>query len=156
MSQPIDQQFESYIAVYDTIPETWEEGRQFLVENLKRISNAVNAKEIGFFLDQDLLSGKQFFPGAGTNDSQQFRAIFRKVVDTGALAAGLNPGVAHGLTFDASFSLISLWVAGTDSGTLTARVISGNDVVMDATNIVITSPQAFNRSFCIIEYISEV
>lgn len=156
MSIPNDQNLESYVNVYDAIPDSWEEGRPFLVENLKRITNSLNAKEIGFFLDQELLSGKQFFPGSGTNNNQEFRSIFRKVVNTGALAAGANPGVAHGITFDVNFSLISLWVAGTDSATLTARVINGNDVLMDATNIVITSPQAFDRSFCVIEYIQEL
>ncbi len=148
--------FESYVPVYDAIPEDWEKGRQFLVEHLKKISNAVNVREIGWLLDEELLSGKQLFPGTTTPDDQQFRSVLRKVVNTGALVAGLNPGIPHGVLFDANFSLIDLWVAGTDSGTLTARVISGNDVIMDATNIVITSPQAFNRSFCFIEYIQEL
>ena len=30
------QEFESYVPVYDTVPEKWEEARQFLVEHLKR------------------------------------------------------------------------------------------------------------------------
>ena len=151
---PNSQQYESYVPVYDTIPESWESARQLLVELLKKMSNGTNIREIGWFLDEELLSGKQFIPGI--NNPTEYRSVLRKVVITGALVAGANPGIAHNVLFDANFSLIDLWVAGTDTGTLTARVISGNDVVMDATNITITSPQAFNRSFCVIEYIQEL
>lgn len=155
------QEFESFVPVYDTVPEKWEDAREFLVEHLKKISEAVNVREIGFLLDEELLSGKQFIPtaamsGVDSSDSQQFRTVLRKVVDVSPLAAGANAGVPHGITFDANFTLIDLWVAGTNSGTLTARVISGNDVIMDATNIVITSPQAFDRAFAFFEYTQEI
>ena len=70
--------------------------------------------------------------------------------------AGLNPGVVHDIVFDGNFTLIDLWVAGTNSTTLTARDISGNDVIMNATTIVITSPQAFDRAFAVVEYIQEL
>jgi len=155
------QEFESYLPVYDAIPEKWEDARDFLVEQLKKISNAVNAREIGFFLDEELLSGKQFIPTAemSSNDSsnsQQFRTVLRKVIDVAPLVAGLNAGKDHGILFDANFTLISLWVAGTDSGALTALQISGNDVLMNSTQIVITSPQAFDRAWCVVEYIQEI
>lgn len=161
MSSPSSQEFESYLPVYDAIPEKWEDARGFLVENLKKISNAVNVREIGFFLDEELLSGKQFIPtaqmaGTDSGNSQQFRTVLRKVVDVGPLVAGLNAGVTHGIIFDANFTLISLWVSGTNSGTLTARTISGNDVLMNALQLVITSPQAFDRAYAMIEYIQEV
>lgn len=148
------QQFESYVPVYDTIPETWESGRQFLVEQLRKITNSLNAKEIGFFLDVELLSGKAFIPGV--NNDQAFRQVIRKVVDTGALVMGANAPVAHGVTFDANFTLVQIWVSGTDSVGFTAQTISGNDVIMDANDIIITSPQAFDRSFCVIEYMQEL
>ncbi len=157
MNSMDSQEFESFVPVYDMVPEKWEEARQFLVEHLKKISNAVNIREIGWFLDQELLSGKQFIPGiniSGTN--QQFRTVLRKVVDVSPLVAGLNVGVNHGIIFDANFTLIDLWVSGTNSGTLTARRITGNDVIMNATQLVITSPQAFDRAFAFIEYIQEL
>jgi len=152
------QEFESYVPVYDTVPEEWEAARPFLVETLKKISNAVNVRTIGFYLDEELLSGNAFIPGATIpgNNPGIFRSILRKVVDVGPLVLGANAGVNHGIVFDANFTLIDMWVAGTNSGTLTARVISGNDVVMNATQIVITSPQAFDRAFATIEYIQEI
>lgn len=152
------QEFESFVPVYDAVPEKWEDAHPFLVETLKKISNAVNIRTIGWLLDEELLSGQAFIPGATIpgNNPNQFRQVLRKVVDVGPLIAGVNPGVAHGVTFDANFTLIDLWVTGTNSGTLTARRITGNDVLMNATQLVITSPQIFNRAFAYIEYIQEL
>lgn len=159
MTTSLDQNFESFVQVYDAVPEEWKDARPFLVENLKRISNAVNVREIGWFLDEEQLAGKNFIPGA-TNPANgaapQFRSIFRKVIDTGVLAAGLK-SVAHGLTFDVNFTLIDLWVSATNSTAFNAITMSDpQNVTMDATNINITSPGAFDRSFAFVEYILEV
>ena len=158
MTSPSSQEFESFVPVYDTVPEKWEDARTFLVEQLKKISNAVNIRTIGWLLDQELLSGQAFIPGATVpgNNPGLFRQVLRKVVDVSPLVAGLNAGVNHGITFDANFTLIDLWVAGTDSVGFTARDISGNDVIMNATQLVITSPQAFDRAFAFIEYCQEL
>ncbi len=158
MSIPSSQEFESFVPVYDTVPEDWEDARQFLVEHLKKISNAVNIRTIGWLLDEELLSGQAFIPGATIpgNNPGVMRQVFRKVVDVSPLIVGVNPGVNHGITFDVNFTLIDLWVAGTNSSTFTARDISGNDVLMNATQLVITSPQAFDRAFAFIEYTQEL
>lgn len=160
MEPSIDQLLETFVPVYDAVPDKWEEARPFFVEQLKRLSLAINIREIGFYLDEELLSGKAFIPGSETlnnvGTSQTFRTILRKVVDVGPLVAGANAGVAHGITFDDNFTLIDLWVAGTNSTAFTARNISGNDVIMDASDITITSPQAFDRAYAVIEYIQEL
>ena len=151
------QEFETYVPVYDVVPEKWEEARPFLVEMLKKITNSLNTKEVGFFLDEELLSGKAFIPGvtiAGNNPGQ-FRQILRKVVDVSPLIAGAN-AFNHGILFDINFTLIDLWVVGTNSVTFTARRITGNDVIMNATQLLITSPQAFDRAYTIVEYIQEI
>lgn len=161
MTIPQDsQQFESYVPVYDAIPDTFDQSKSFIVEQLKKISDGVNIREIGWFLDEELLTGKQFIPGSINSDASQtgqnYRSILRKVVDVGPLVAGLNVGILHGILFDFNFTLIDIWVAGTNSTTLTARDINPNDVLMTATQIIITSPQAFDRAFCVIEYIQEL
>lgn len=159
MTSQSSQELEAYLPVYDTVPENWEESRQFLIEQLKKISNAVNIRTIGWMLDEELLSGQSFIPSPGAtvgNTGSNFRSVFRKVVDTGALVIGANGPFPHGITFNTNFTLIDLWVAGTDTGSLTARRITGNDVIMDATNINITSPQVFDRSYTFIEYCQEV
>ena len=149
---------ESYLPVYDTVPEEWESARQFLVENMKRISNIVNAREIGFYLEDELLSGKQFFPtkdgGATAEQKQQNRDIFRKVIDMGAIVVGAN-SVAHGITFDDKFSLIQNYVSCTNSVTFNAATYVAPEVNIDVTNVTFTSPQAYDRAYCIIEYLLE-
>lgn len=155
------QEFESFLPVFDTVPENWDDARQFLVENLKKISNAINDREIGFYLNEELLSGKQFIPlvsmsGPSSSNSQQFRTILRKVIDVSPLVIGANV-FAHGITFDVNFTLIDLWVSATNSTTFTAVTMSDpQNVTMDATNINITSTAAYDRAFAFVEYIQEI
>lgn len=153
MTSPTDQIFEAYLPVYDAVPEKWEDARAFLTEQLKRISNTVNLREIGWFLDEELLSGKQFIPGAANN--QEYRSVFRKVIDLGAISVGAN-SVAHGIDFDANFSLIDLWVAATDSVAFSAAAYVAPEVEMDAVNIVFSSPAAYDRAYAVCEYIQEL
>ena len=146
--------YESFVPIYDAVPETWEEGRKFLVEQLKKISEGVNNREIGFLLQEQLLTGKQLFKLPNTPD--EFRSVFRKVVDCSPLIVGVNPPIAHGINFNDRFTLIDLWVAGTDSVAFLASVITDINVTMDATNLNITSPRDYDRALAIIEYCLEV
>lgn len=157
MTSNSSQNFESFVPVFDAVPADWNDARPFIVEHLKKISNAINIREIGWFLDEELLSGKAFIPGVNVpgNNPSNFRQVLRKVIDVSPLVIGLNTK-AHGITFDANFTLIDLWVCGTNSSTLTARRITGNDVIMNATNLLITSPQAFDRAFAFVEYCQEL
>lgn len=171
MTIPIDSQnLESYVPVYDVAPETWEEGRPFIVEQLKRLANAVNLREIGWFLDQELLSGKAFIPGINNfvdgGTSQQFRSVLRKVIDFGPLPDNSSKAVAHGITFDANFSLTCFYADATDPIALQGIPIPYTSVAglivqldINSTNVVITTNSAFSRfsrTFVTIEYIQEV
>ena len=158
MSTSTSQNLEAYVPVYDVVPEKWEDGRQFLVEQLKRISNAVNVREIGWYLEEELLSGKQYTPaGALTGQSVQYRSIFRKVIDCSPLVAGANP-FPHGINFDANFTLIQLFGAATNSVAFTAIPLPNNvdSLTMDATNVIITVGAAYDRAQVVIEYLLEV
>lgn len=160
-----NQYFEAYLPVYDTIPEKWEDGRQFLIETLKKISNIVNFREIGFFLDEELLSGKSFVPSS--TNMQLFRAVFRKVVNFGALPNAGTKSVAHGITVNANFTLISMWASATkptsafsaiqipfSSPTLNENI----KITLDATNINITTAidySPYTIVWVMIEYLLE-
>ena len=162
MTSNTSQKFESFVPVYDALPEKMEDLRPFLVEILKEHANAINTRVIGWLLDEELLSGYQYIPGSNlTGTSEQFRSGLRKVVVTGALAVGVNPPVPHGITFDVNFTLLNLWVAATNSTTFIAQTISNapaqnTNVLMDATNITITSPSVFDRSITFVEYVQEL
>ena len=154
------QEFETYIPVYDTIPEKWEDARGILVEQLKKLANGINVRENAVFIDDEILTGGQFIPTAAmssnnSSNSQQFRSILRKVIDCSPLVAGANT-FAHGITFDVNFTLIDLWVSATDSVAFTAVSFRYPEVTMDATNIIINSPAAYDRAFAFVEYTQEI
>jgi hypothetical protein len=153
------QQFESFVPVYDTVPEKWEDARVFLVEQLKKISNAVNIRTIGWLLDEELLSGQAFIPGVTVpgNNPGQFRNVFRIVVDVSPIVMGTNT-YPHGIIFDSNFTLIDLRVAATDSSLLKAQVITGDSVIMSAVDLTITSTYGgtYDRAFAFIEYLQEI
>lgn len=157
---PIDSQnLESYVPVYDVVPEQWEDARAFLVEQLKKITTAVNSREIGFYLDQELLSGKAFIPGVNIatdgGSSQQFRTILRIVVNVGPLVVGLNT-IPHNIVFDANLTSIDSWVEATNSLALTAVTFVYPYLQISGPNILINSPAAFDRAFFIWEYTQEL
>jgi len=149
------QELAAYTPVYNDIPENWEDARSFLVEQLRLMTNALNEKEIGFHLEENLLSGKSFIPVE--LNPVQYRSVFRKVIDMGGVVAGPN-SKAHGITFDANFTLTQLYGTGTDSTGFTA-VPFPNDtdsLTMDSTNVNINSSADYDRAYVVIEYILEV
>lgn len=159
---PIDSQvLESFVPVYDVVPEKWEEARPFLVEILKKMSNAINIREIGWLLDEELLAGKNFIPGlnivADGGSTQQFRTVLRKVIVFPGLIAGVNTQ-PHGITIDANFTLIQLVGAATNAVAFTGEPIpNGTDTITyDATNIIITVAAPYTRAIAIMEYIQEL
>ncbi len=155
------QQFDSYVPIFDVMPTKWEEASPAIVEHLKKISNAVNIREIGWFLDEELLSGKAFIPGlnnfASGQTSQQFRQIFRKVIVFPSLTAGINTE-PHMITIDGNFTLIQLWGSATDAVAFTGEPIpNGVDTISyDATNIIITVASNYTRGLAVIEYLQEL
>lgn len=162
MTTSIDsQQFDSYIPVYDVMPEKWEEASPVLVERLKMVTNAINLREIGWFLDQEVISGKQYLPGINesTNggSNQQFRTIFRKVIEFPIINIGVNTQ-PHGLTIDANFTLIQMTAAGTNTVAFTGAPIPNttDNLSYDATNVILTSTKAYTRGTSTMEYMYEL
>lgn len=166
------QVLESYVPVYDAVPDKWEEARPFIVEQLKKLANAVNIREIGWFLDEELLSGKAFIPGVNAMSngatSQLYRQVLRKVIDFGALPNAATKSVPHGITFDNNFTLTFLGAYATNPSSRLALPIpyvdpntlaNGIQINMSATNINITTGSDrtnYTRCFVTIEYLQEV
>ena len=159
---PMDSQnLESYVPTYDVMPEKWADARGVVVEQLKRMAYAINIREIGWFLDEELLSGKAFIPGLNNaddgNSSQAFRTILRKVVVFHGLIVGVNKQ-PHGIVVDGNFSLIQLFGSATNATAMTGEPLpNGADTISyDATDIIITVAAAYTRAFAIIEYLQEL
>ena len=165
------QEFEAFVPVYDVVPEKWEDAREFLVEHLKKISNAVNSRTIGFLLDEELLSGDQFIPttamsGTDSSNSQPFRSVLRKVIVFGALPNTATKAVPHGIIVDSNFSLIHMWASATDPINLLAIPLpfvaspttNSIQLYMDAINIYITTQDDkshYTICYVVLEYIQE-
>ena len=150
---------ESYVPVYDVVPDKWEDARAFLVEQLKNVALGVNTRVIGWYLDQELLTGKAFIPGSNNvrdgQTSQQYRSVLRIVVDVGPITAGVVT-VAHNITNDANYEQIELWACATNSTTLTSTVFGNSDTIrVIGPNIQITSDGTYDRCKAYMEYIQE-
>lgn len=161
-------QFDISTPVYNVVPEEWENARAFLTERLKAISNAIDIREVGLFIDEEILSGQQFIPSSTPvqGNSQQFRSIFRKVIDFGSLPNAGTKSVAHGVTVDANFILTNLYLAATDpiglvGFSLQYYSIAAGDIKLsyDSTNVIVTTASnysAYSTSFVIMEYVQQL
>jgi len=161
-----NQQLQSYLPLYDTVPQGWQEARQKIVEDLRLISDAVNAREIGWYIQDQVITGKQCFStvsASGLNDlgrSNVYRTIFRKVIDFGALPNTAVKTVPHGILFNANFTLIHLYASATDPVGFTAFTLPGanSSIEMDATKIIVTTTSNlsnYTRCIVVIEYLLE-
>lgn len=162
MVNPLDSQLlESFVPVYDVIPEKWEEAKPMLVETLKMMSNAINIREIGWFLDEEMLSGKAYIPSpnAGTYEdtSSNYRTMLRKVIVFDTLTMGVNTQ-PHFIDIDSNFTLIQLWGAATDATGLTGEPIPNalDTISYDTDNIIITVAKDWTRGTAVIEYLQEL
>ena len=50
--------FDTYIPVYNSIPEKWEDAREFLVERMREVADGVNARDYGLYIDREILNGQ--------------------------------------------------------------------------------------------------
>lgn len=148
---------DNFVPVYDVIPEEWDESRNFLTERLKEMTNAINVRQTGYFIDLETLAGENFIPSANVSPPQ-FRQVFRKVVDCSPLVGGIPRIVAHGIKFDVNFTLLHMYAGATNSVSLLAEPIpNGADTLsMTATNIIINSAASYDRCFVTIEYILQI
>lgn len=146
------QDYESYVPVYDVIPEKWEDARFMLVEYLKKITNSLNVKEIGWFLDEQLLSGKAFIP----TTPGQFRSVFRQVYSIGPIVAGANV-FNHNIDTTGNFSLVQLFGAATNAAPFRAIPLpNGADTItMGSTQITVTTALAYDICYVVVEFLLE-
>ncbi len=167
MSSLSSQDLETFLPSYGGIPDKWEDARAFLSEQVKRISQAVNIREIGWMLNQQALNGQQFIPSASAPSNTVYRGVFRIVIDCGALPNSGTKSVPHGLNVDANFTLIHLYGGATKATASFASVplpyssptLNENiKINLDATNVNITTAidySSYTRTFITAEYLLE-
>lgn len=155
-------QYDSFVPVFSTPPEKPEALRNFTTEQLRLHATGINVREIGYMVNNQIITGKNFIPGVNATNPQQFRTVFRKVIPFGALPNAGTKSVAHGITFDINFTLVDMWASATDPVGFTAITFAyGGTVVylnMDATNVNITTTgnlSNYTRTYVCIEYLLE-
>lgn len=171
MTNPLNGELlQTFLPLYDVIPEKWEDARPFLIETLKRISYAVNVREVGSFLDQEVVTGMQFIPGVNDSPStvpSEYRDVLRMVVPLPPLPDSTSlPPVPHNIAYDSNFSLINLWLAASDPVGLTSfsvqywSVAAGDiKISLDSENILVSTQSDYSNytvNYAIIEYLQQV
>ena len=155
-----------YAPIYDVVPKDWGFARQYLVEEFTSHADAINAREIGWYLDIETDTGKKFIPVTNAASSEVYRTVFRKVIDVGTLPNAGTTTTAHGISFGTNFCLLNLYGGATDPSTnavplpyASTTAANSIQVSMDTTNINITTSidySGYTCSYIVIEYLQEV
>ena len=155
--------FESFIPVYSVSPEKPESLRNFTTEQLRLHATGINVREIGWMVNNQIITGKNFIPGVNAPNPQSFRSVFRMVVPFGALPNSTSTPVAHGITNDINFTLVDSWASATDPVGLkditfgyqpecsVSLQIVGPDVIITTT----ADYSNYTRCYVVFEYLLE-
>ena len=151
----------AYIPADIIIPESWEEAKLILTDQILSIVDAINAREISHYNTTELINGQLWFK---ENDPQDFRGVYRKVFDFEALPNNTTKSVAHGITIDANTVVTRIYGTATDPNTsfipLPYVDMSGGSnhiqLDMDGTNVNITTDTdytGYEITYVVVEYI---
>lgn len=125
----------------------------------KRIANSVNTKEGGLYSKTEVAAFMQYY----TSNPNEFRPVYRKVIDFGALPNAGVKQVAHGLAVTNTYRWVRIYGAATDPVALTGISLDRSSptlnenikVDVDATNVTITTAinySAYTSSQVVLEY----
>lgn len=125
----------------------------------KRIANTVNTKEGGLYSKTEVAAFMQYF----TSTPNEFRPVYRKVIEFGALPNAGIKQVAHGLAVTNTYRWVRIYGAATDPVALTGISLDRSSptlnenikVDVDATNVTITTAinySAYTSSQVVLEY----
>lgn len=133
-----------------------------LYQNVNNISVALNAKDTGYYIDQEFVNGQNYFNPLSTNPILT-RSVFRKVIDFGVLPNAGTKTVPHGITVDANLTWTRIYGAATDPVGLNGIPLpyasaTGQDIELrvDAVNVIVTTTSnrtAFTRCYIVLEYL---
>lgn len=132
-----------------------------LYQNISNICTAVNLKEVGYYPIGQITTGKQLFPNpvynSSTTNAAVYRPIIRYTMNFGALPNTAAKSVVHGITMTTSFIGFHIYATATDTTGLTQIPVPNSWILIDATNITITTPanlSNYNECVVVWEYIT--
>lgn len=137
-----------------------------LYQNIGYVATVANLKESGYYIPQEFVTSKLFFPNPAATDPSlalQYRMGYRLLVDFGALPNTGTKAVAHGLTINHGYQFTDIYAVANDTVSFQylpipyASVIGDNiEISVDATNVTIATLSDrtnFNKCYVILEYI---
>lgn len=142
------------------IPKEPKEMREFLQEQIKRISSVVNTKGGALYIPVEQASFQKYFT---SRDSNVFRDGYRMVVDFGPLPASGDKRVPHNIKFNKNFALTDLYAAATDPVNLSYIIIpyvASNPIKieLDAHDVIISvtsDRSSYTICYVVIEYLKQ-
>ena len=87
-------------------PDNFEDFHEIFEREYKKLLSAVNSKEGGLYLPQELATFNEYFD---RDDPQNMRNVYRIVVDFGVLPNATEKRVPHNITFNANVRLTRLF-----------------------------------------------
>lgn len=150
---------QNQLAISIELPKDPLELREAINDLYQDIANTVNTKEGALYVPiEKLTSGQYFIAG----NPQKNRAVYRMVVDFGALPNTGTKSVAHNIVgWDANFRLVRAYGAATDPIGLTAVPIPNDNIFLEinSTNVIVTTTanfSAYTESTIVIEFTKSI
>lgn len=141
-----------------------------LYQNINDIALMLNTREGGYYSLEESLNGQLFFKNpalsATTASEPEFRQVFRKAVNFGALPNTATRTVAHGILIQQQYQFTRIYGCATDPVNKIyiplpyADPTAANNIALqaNATNISITTGSnrsSFTKCVIILEYIKQ-
>lgn len=164
-------------SIIDQINVNSKDFRDFLVRLYQATNNialVANIKDSGYYIETEFINGQLWFENKSlsvtTSNSKtpDYRQVFRKVIDFGALPNATSKSVAHGLTANSDLTFTRIYGTASDTTGFTylpipyaSQVAANNSIELslDNTNVVIDTGAvdrtAYDTCYVVMEYIKE-
>jgi len=134
-----------------------------LYQNLNNMALALNLKDSGYYVGQEFVNGQIFSPASGSSSVDDYRQVFRKVIECGALPNAATKAVAHNITITSGFNFTRIYGTATNPSTsfiplpYSSSTLNENiKLEVDATNVNITTAinySAYTTTWVVLEYL---
>lgn len=140
-------------------------------QSLNSVALSMNTRDAGYYVEEEFVCGQIYFPNPVNSSttgsrplSPEFRQVFRKVIDFGALPNAGTKSVPHGITITSGFSFTRIYATASDPIAFSylpipyaALVLVNNiELNVDAANVNITTGidrTAYTITYVVLEFI---
>jgi hypothetical protein len=139
-----------------------------LYQNLNIIALSLNTRDAGYYNTSEFVNGQVFFPNpllnSSTPETPEFRQVFRKVINFGALPNTTTKSVPHGITITPTTTFTRIYGAASNPTSnvylplpFASPTLADNiELYVDLTNVVVitaNNESLFTTTYIILEYL---